>query len=109
MTLRVERMDDHGQVEDHKHDLVVLSLGMRPATDLARPAGRRDRSRRLRRRAPAQDRPVPDSSKEGVFVAGTATGPKDIVDTIVEAGAAAAEAALYLENGTRPRRLWRLR
>ena len=36
------------------------------------------------------------SSVEGIFVAGTATGPKDIVDTIVEAGAAAAEASLYL-------------
>ena len=38
------------------------------------------------------------SSREGVFVAGTASGPKDIVDTIVEAGAAAAEAALYLKQ-----------
>ena len=33
---------------------------------------------------------------EGVFVAGVAAGPKDIVDTITEAGAAAMEAANYL-------------
>jgi len=33
---------------------------------------------------------------EGVFVAGAAAGPKDIVDTIAEAGAAAMEAAKYL-------------
>jgi len=33
---------------------------------------------------------------EGVFVAGVAAGPKDIVDTIVEAGAAAMEASKYL-------------
>jgi heterodisulfide reductase subunit A len=33
---------------------------------------------------------------EGVFVAGAAAGPKDIVDTIAEAGAAAMEAANYL-------------
>jgi len=33
---------------------------------------------------------------EGVFVAGVAAGPKDIVDTIVEAGAAAMEASNYL-------------
>ena len=32
----------------------------------------------------------------GVFVAGVAAGPKDIVDTIVEAGAAAMEASRYL-------------
>ena len=30
---------------------------------------------------------------EGVFVAGAASGPKDIVDSIVEAGAAAMEAS----------------
>jgi len=32
----------------------------------------------------------------GVFVAGAAAGPKDIVDSIVEAGAAAMEASRYL-------------
>ena len=33
---------------------------------------------------------------QGIFVAGAAAGPKDIVDTIVEAGAAAMEASRYL-------------
>jgi len=33
---------------------------------------------------------------EGIFVAGAAAGPKDIVDSIAEAGAAAMEAAKYL-------------
>ena len=32
----------------------------------------------------------------GIFVAGTAAGPKDIVDTIAEAGAAAIEVSQYL-------------
>ena len=35
---------------------------------------------------------------EGVFVAGAAAGPKDIVDTIAEAGAAAMEASNYLHD-----------
>ena len=35
---------------------------------------------------------------DGVFVAGTAAGPKDIPDSIVEAGAAALEAAAYLKR-----------
>jgi heterodisulfide reductase subunit A len=35
---------------------------------------------------------------EGVFVAGVAAGPKDIVDTITEAGAAAMEASNYLKS-----------
>ena len=33
---------------------------------------------------------------DGVFVAGAAAGPKDIVDSIAEAGAAAMEAAKYM-------------
>ena len=35
---------------------------------------------------------------DGVFVAGAAAGPKDIVDSIVEAGAAAMEASSYLRR-----------
>jgi len=44
------------------------------------------------------------TAQEGIFAAGTATGPMDIVDTIMTAGAAAAEAAAYIEahNGQRP-------
>ncbi len=33
---------------------------------------------------------------DGVFSAGVALGPKDIVDTIIEAGAAAMEVSNYL-------------
>jgi heterodisulfide reductase subunit A len=36
---------------------------------------------------------------EGVFVAGNAAGPKDIPDSIVQAGDAATEAANYLRRG----------
>ena len=38
------------------------------------------------------------TSKPGVFVAGTASGPMDIPDTILSAGNASAEAADYLKN-----------
>ncbi len=38
------------------------------------------------------------SPVEGIFLAGVATGPKDIPDAIVEAGAAAMEAAMYLDR-----------
>lgn len=36
------------------------------------------------------------TSIEGVFVAGTATGPMDIPDSILSAGAASSEAISYL-------------
>ncbi|MCF8062412.1 MAG: FAD-dependent oxidoreductase [Deltaproteobacteria bacterium] len=38
------------------------------------------------------------TSSEGVFMAGVAAGPKDIVDTVVEAGAAASEAGIFLKG-----------
>jgi len=38
-----------------------------------------------------------------MFVTGVAAGPKDIVDTIVESGAAAMEASIYLNEKRRKR------
>jgi heterodisulfide reductase subunit A len=38
------------------------------------------------------------TDQEGVFVAGAVAGPKDIPDSIIEAGAAALEAAAYLRR-----------
>ena len=38
------------------------------------------------------------TAREGIFATGTATGPMDIVDSILTAGAAAAEAAAYLQK-----------
>ncbi len=51
VTLRVERIDQYGQVEEHAHDLVVLSLGLTPAEDLQPRFLSADRHRRLRRGA----------------------------------------------------------
>ena len=97
--VRIEVMEGDGRVEERKHDMVVLSLGLLPGWD---PAG-------LIPVETAEDGfircvdPLLAPSRttvEGVFVAGAAAGPKDIPDSIVEAGAAAMEAAIYLrQNG----------
>jgi heterodisulfide reductase subunit A len=97
LTLRVELIDEGGRVADVRHDLVVLSLGTIPGW---RPNGRvpaeadDDGFFRIRE---VTTRPA-NSSRDGIFVAGVATGPKDIPDSIVEAGAAAMEAAMYLDR-----------
>ena len=93
--VRVERIDEYGQVEERKHDLVVLSLGMRPAEDLSRLAALETGEDGFAEVPRPKDAPC-RTAQAGLFVAGTATGPMDIVDTIVEAGAAATEASLYL-------------
>ena len=66
--VRVERLDEYGQVEERKHDLVVLSLGMRPAEDLAdwpRSRSAKTASRRCRgpRTRPAARRGTASSSR----------------------------------------------
>ena len=93
--LRYESQEADGGVSVAEHDLVVLSLGMVPGWD---PAGACPV-------ATAQDGFIGTISPklaptltgtEGIFVAGAAAGPKDIVDSIIEAGAAAMEASKYL-------------
>jgi len=95
--VRVERIDEYGQVEERKHDLVVLSLGMLPAEDLTRLAALETGEDGFAEVPRPKDAPCRTAS-DGLFVAGTATGPMDIVDTIIEAGAAATEASLFLRE-----------
>jgi heterodisulfide reductase subunit A len=101
VTVRVECIDQYGQVEERSHDLVVLSLGMRPADDLSELAGLSIGTDGFADVPRPKDAPC-RTGVDGIFVAGTATGPKDIVDSIVEAGAAATEAALYLRAHSQP-------
>jgi heterodisulfide reductase subunit A len=95
--VRVEAIEADTRIIQRTHDLAVLSVGMVPAYDPM----------------PTFDVPVDDDGfiraaspnispaltmRPGVFATGTAMGPMDIVDSIVLAGAAASEAAAYLES-----------
>ena len=100
--LRVEMIEDKGQVVEQKFDLVILSLGMLPAWD---PSGvipvKIDHEGFVESVDPKAEPGV--TSMEGVYVCGAASGPKDIVDTIVEAGAAAMKASKHLHKMGYPR------
>jgi len=93
--LRYESQEAAGGVQVAEHDLVVLSLGLLPGWN---PAGRCALSTGadnfIKTVKPKLAPTLTDLP--GVFVAGAASGPKDIVDSIVEAGAAAMEACRYL-------------
>ncbi len=94
VTLRYEAQDGEG-VTTADHDLVVLSLGMVPGWD---PDGLCSVSKGsdgfIKTIQPKIAPTLTDV--EGLFVTGAAAGPKDIVDTITEAGAASMEASKYL-------------
>ena len=97
VAVRYEAQESDGGVKTRPHDLVVLSLGMVPEWNpdgVCAVATGEDAFIRctMPKTAPTL------TSLEGVFVAGVAAGPKDIVDTIAEAGAAAMEASSYLHD-----------
>jgi len=95
--VRIELMEEDGGVQERKHDMVVLSLGLLPGWD---PAGviPVDTAEDGFIRCPDLLLAPSRTAAEGIFVAGAAAGPKDIPDSIVEAGAAAMEAAIYLRK-----------
>jgi len=95
LQLRIERIEGDGSVDEPLHDLVVLSVGMQPGTDPRSFVGvDLDTDGFI---APAD--PKLDTTRTnipGLFATGTAIGPKDIVDSVVEASAAAAKVEAYL-------------
>jgi heterodisulfide reductase subunit A len=95
--VRVEMLEEDGAPRERQHDMVVLSLGMVPAWKPERALSIKAAGDgfvhvpRMKLRPSLTDQP-------GVFVAGTAAGPKDIVDSILEGGSAAMEASIFLRE-----------
>jgi heterodisulfide reductase subunit A-like polyferredoxin len=106
-TERVEAVRCHddllGRPLEVSADLVVLSVGMRPRQpetahfhDLLKASLGSDGFFLEKHPELA---PV-ETAVEGVLLAGTVQGPKDIVDTVAQASAAAAKASVYLAYDT---------
>ena len=94
--VRVE-LTEEGRVEEHTHDLVVLSLGMLPAEDLSLDLGMQ-RGQDGFIHIPKPNAAPNSTEQPGVFSTGTAMGPMDIVDSIVTASAAASAASAYIRE-----------
>ena len=91
--LIVRHTDPDGFVVDAEYDLVVLSVGMkmdRKTTDLLRRTGIKTDAHGF---CWVDEMSPPETSVPGVYACGALAGPKDIPETVVEAGAAAASAA----------------
>ena len=90
--LILQHTDGDGTVHEEAFDLVVLSVGMEPPADaaaLAAQMGIRLDEAGFCQKDPAL--PVA-TSRPGIFACGTFAGPKDIPETVVEAGGAAGAA-----------------
>ena len=100
LILHYEDIENGGKPVTAEHDLVVLSVGLLPDTSfLDAFRGDKPLTNAYHFVEPSDELLFPSrTSKPGVFVAGTASGPMDIPDTILSAGNASAEAADYLKN-----------
>jgi heterodisulfide reductase subunit A len=89
-----------GTVKEVKHDLVVLSVGVLPNKEIPQMFTNKTLELDDFNFVRQTDELVSPSltSIEGVFVAGAASGPKDIPDSILSAGCAASEVASYLNK-----------
>ena len=100
LVLRYEDIENGAGVAEAEYDLVVLAVGVQPNRD----AGRLFTVEELA----LDDADYVDEVEEdinpgrtsipGVFVAGAASGAKDIPESILHAGAAVAQAAAHLER-----------
>ncbi len=89
------------RILEKRFDLVVLSVGLVPSKGTLRIAELLKLPRSADgfiKEAHPKFRPV-DTPVEGIFVAGTAQGPKDIPDTVAQASAAAARAMAIMNRG----------
>jgi len=89
-----------GVVKEAKHDLVVLSVGVLPNKEIPQLFKNQVLELDSFNFVKQTDELVSPAltSIKGVFVAGAASGPKDIPDSILSAGCAATEVAGYLES-----------
>lgn len=100
LILSYEDIDNGGTVTRAEHDLVVLSVGLLPNTEVFNLFSGVELAADEYFYVKEVDEDINPgkTSIDGVFVAGTASGAKDIPDSILHAGAAAAQAAAYVER-----------
>ncbi|MCB0908029.1 MAG: FAD-dependent oxidoreductase [Nocardioidaceae bacterium] len=100
LVLRYEDIENGGGIVDREYDLVVLAVGIQPNRDVEKLFVDADLGLDEYHYVAEPSEPLDPGRTDipGVFVAGTAAGAKDIVDTILHAGAAVAQVAAHLSE-----------
>jgi heterodisulfide reductase subunit A len=99
LLLYYEDVENGGKLAKTEHDLVALSVGLLPNSGLTGLF----RGQQLAVdsvgwvKSPDENRAPMKTSIDGVFAAGTATGPKDIPDSVVEGSAACMNSVAYIK------------
>ena len=82
-------VDDAGTVHEDDYDMLVLAVGARPSAGMAALAGAADVETNAFGFTATREFEPAHTSRPGVFAAGSANGPKDIAESLIQAGAAA--------------------
>jgi heterodisulfide reductase subunit A-like polyferredoxin len=100
LVLTYEDIENGGRVVEAEYDLVVLAVGVQPNRDAEQlfEVGELGVDEWGYVGEPEEDVNPGMTSIPGVFVAGAASGAKDIADSILHAGAAVAQVAAHLEH-----------
>jgi heterodisulfide reductase subunit A len=100
LVLRYEDIENGGRLVEAEYDLVVLAVGVQPNSDAQGlfPEGELAVDEFRYVAEPNEDLNPGATSIAGVFVAGAASGAKDIADSILHAGSTAAQVAAHLER-----------
>jgi heterodisulfide reductase subunit A len=105
LDLYIEEISEYGGKRIVDHDMVVLSLGLTShVCSTANIPVTVNTEDKFIESIDIKFNPV-FTSIDGVFACGTAIGPKDIVDTIVEASATASKVGSYLKKYTKDKRI----
>ncbi len=106
LVLRYEDIENGGAIVEAEYDLVVLAVGIQPNREVEKLFGGEPLGLDEYYYVAEPNGEIEPGQTDipGVFVAGTAAGAKDIVDSILHAGAAVAQVAAHLTQAeTRPR------
>lgn len=100
LTLHYESIEANGGLKQAEHDLVVLSTGFAPNTDYLHMFNNSQLAVDPLAYVQEIDEDLNPgtTSIDGVFVAGAASAPRDIPDSILHSGAAVAQTAAYIEK-----------
>ncbi len=103
LILKYEDIENGGAITEAEYDLVVLAVGVLPNRDAERlfEVGELALDEWQYVAEPEEDVNPGQTNIPGVYVAGAASGAKDIADSILHAGAAVAQVAAHLER-TKP-------
>ena len=105
LVVRYEDIEGDGGIVEAEYDMVVLAVGVQPNTEVAGlfEDGALGLDDYFYVGEADEDLDPGRTNLPGVFVAGSASGVKDIPDSILHAGAAVAQAAAHLEKARRRR------